>query len=322
MKRFRELQLASQMHVSNVRVIDPAERPVARVSPRHGRDVMLGLASGLIGALGLAFVRELRDKTLRTPREVDVLVKLPTIAAVPAIRGYARRALPQVENLPARAVDTVTIRWAESMAGEAFRSIRALVCHGRPEGPPRTILVTSAQPAEGKSFVAVNLAVALAGTGHPVLLVDADLRRASCHQVFDVEPSALGLSSILAHGYSVESAIVGTDIPNLSFLPAGPRPPDPAALLSSDQARRVFGMLREQYGFVVIDSPPLLTASDAAVVSLQVEGVLLVVRANTTPLEAAQLARDRLERLGAHIVGVVLNDVRPARNRDFYANYG
>jgi Mrp family chromosome partitioning ATPase len=81
-------------------------------------------------------------------------------------------------------------------------------------------------------------------------------------------------------------------------------------------------MLREQYGFVVIDSPPLLTASDAAVVSLQVEGVLLVVRANTTPLEAAQLARDRLERLGAHIVGVVLNDVRPARNRDFYANYG
>jgi capsular exopolysaccharide synthesis family protein len=168
----------------------------------------------------------------------------------------------------------------------------------------------------------VNLAVALAGTGHPVLLVDADLRRASCHQVFDVEPSALGLSSILAHGYSVESAIVGTDIPNLSFLPAGPRPPDPAALLSSDQARRVFGMLREQYGFVVIDSPPLLTASDAAVVSLQVEGVLLVVRANTTPVEAAQLARDRLERLGAHIVGVVLNDVRPARNRHFYANYG
>src|SRR5262249_20153910 len=203
-----------------------------------------------------------------------------------------------------------------------FRSIRAVVCHGRQERPPRTILVTSAQPAEGKSFVAVNLAVALAGAGRPVLLVDADLRRASCHQVFDIEPSGVGLSSILAHGYSPETAIVGTDIPNLAFLPAGPRASDPAALLSSDRARRVMSMLREQYSFVVIDSPPMLTVADAGVVSLQVDGVLLVVRAHTTPLEAAQLARDRLERLGAHIVGVVLNDVRPTRDRYFYANYG
>jgi polysaccharide biosynthesis transport protein len=321
-KRLKELQLAAQMHVSNIRVIDAAERPTRRVGPRHARDLMLGMVCGLFGGLGLAFVRELGDKTLRTPREVDILVRLPTVGAVPSIRGYARRALPQVENLPARAVETVTIRWTETMAGETFRSIRALVCHGRTDGPPRTILVTSAQPAEGKSFISVNLAVALAGTGQPVLLVDADLRRASCHQAFDIDPSTVGLSSVLAHGYSAESAIVGTDVPNLAFLPAGPRPPDPAALLSSERARRVFGLLREQYGFVVIDSPPLLTASDAAVVSLQVEGVLLVVRAHATPLEAARLARDRLERLGANIIGVVLNDVRPSRNRDFYANYG
>jgi capsular exopolysaccharide synthesis family protein len=321
-KRLKELQVAAQMHVSNVKVIDPAERPLWRTSPRHMRDLLLGMIGGLVGGIGLAFIRELGDKTLRTPREVDVLVQLPTVGAVPAIRGYARRALPLVDDLPARIVDTVTLRWTESMAGEAFRSIRALICHGQPDGCPRSILVTSAQPAEGKSFVAVNLAVALAGTGQPVLLVDADLRRSSCHQVFDIEPSAVGLSSLLAHGYSPESAIIGTDIPNLAFLPAGPRPPDPAALLSSEQARRLFAVLSEQYAFVVVDSPPLLTASDAAVVSLQVEGVLLVVRAHATPLEATQLARDRLERLGARIVGVVLNDVRPARNSHFYANYG
>lgn len=321
-KRLKELQVAAQMHVSNVKVIDPAERPLWRTSPRHTRDLLLGMIAGLVGGIGLAFVRELGDKTLRTPREVDVLVQLPTVGAVPAIRGYARRALPLVDDLPARIVDTVTLRWTESMAGEAFRSIRALICHGQPDGCPRSILVTSAQPAEGKSFVAVNLAVALAGTGQPVLLVDADLRRSSIHQVFDIEPSAVGLSSLLAHGYSPESAIIGTDIPNLAFLPAGPRPHDPAALLSSEQARRLFAMLSEQYAFVVVDSPPLLTASDAAVVSLQVEGVLLVVRAHATPLEATQLARDRLERLGARIVGVVLNDVRPSRNRHFYANYG
>jgi polysaccharide biosynthesis transport protein len=322
MKRLKELQLAAQMHVANVKVIDPAERPWGPLSPVHSRNLLLGLVGGLIGGLGLAFVREMGDETVRTPREVDALVRLPSVGVIPSIRGLRRRSLPPVDELPARAVTAVTMRWTEEMAGEAFRSIRDLVCHGRSQEAPRIILITSAQPAEGKSFIAVNLAISLAGTDQPVLLVDADLRRSSCNQAFNLDPPKIGLSSVLAHGQAPGEAIVATDIPYLDFLPAGPRPPDPAALLASERARKLFAVLRERYAWVVIDSPPVLTASDASVLSVQAEGVLLVVRAHATPVDATQLARDRLERLGANLVGVVLNDVRPARNRYFYANYG
>src|SRR5262249_52737174 len=205
--------------------------------------------------------------------------------------------------------------WPERMAEEAFRSIRTMVCYQRGPEAPRTILVTSAEPSEGKSFVAVNLAVALAGTGEQALLIDSDFRRPSCHQAFDLNPPKAGLSSLLYGSGPRDGLIVPTPVPHLSFLPAGPMPPDPAALLSSARTRDLLATLRERFGWIVVDSPPVLAASDAAALARQVDGVLLVVRAHATPVEAAQLARDRLESLGANVIGVVLNDVRPTRDK-------
>ncbi|PYM53573.1 MAG: hypothetical protein DMD79_26185, partial [Candidatus Rokuibacteriota bacterium] len=322
MKRLKEVQLAAQMRMANVKVVDPAEKPRGRSSPNHPRDLLMGLVGGLLGGVALAFVREVADKTLRTPRDVDLLVRLPSIGAVPTIPGYRRRTLPPVAELPGVSLPGEAPAWPEQMAEEAFRSIRTLVFHRQAPGTPRTMLVTSAEPGEGKSFVAVNLAVALAGTGEPVLLIDADFRRPSCHQVFDLNLPKVGLSSILYRDQPWDGSIVATSVPNLAFLPAGPMPPDPAALLSSERARELLAALRERYAWIIVDSPPVLAASDACALARQVEGVLLVVRANATPIEAAQLVRDRLERLGANVVGVVLNDVRPTRDRYFYANYG
>ena len=321
MKRLKELELASQLRVTNVKVIDPAERPGYAVSPNHGRDFMLALVGGLVGGVALAFVRELGDKTLRTAREVDLMIQLPSVGTVPALRGYSRRVLPTVDNMPLRALPGETLRWPEQVAGEAFRAIRTMVLRRGAAAVPRTLLVTSAQPEEGKSFVSVNLAVALAETGRPVLLIDADFHRPACHNAFDLELPDFGLSTLLHRNVSPERLIIPTGVRNLSFLATGPPPPDPAALLSSDRMAALLVDMAERYQWVIIDSPPVLATSDAAVLASGVDGVLLVVRAHVTPIEAVQLARDRLEAVGGTVLGTVLNDVTLTRNRYFYAKY-
>ena len=321
-KRLKELQIAGELQVTNVRIADPARTPYRPVSPKKKRNLALALVGGLVGGIALALVREAGDQTLRSPREVSHLIRLPNVGTIPSVRSMTRRALPGVDDLPARSIPDEDAPWPAQLAGEAFRSIRAFVLHGRMLEAPRTILVTSAQPQEGKSFNSVNLAVALAEAGERVCLVDADLRRASCHRAFGLDLPSIGLSSILHRGLPPEVGLVATGIPNLTFLPAGPRPPDPSALLSSERARVLFATLREKYPWVIVDSPPVLAVSDGAVLASLADGVLLVVRANSTPIEAVLLARDRLQALGARMLGVVLNDVRLSRNRYFYASYG
>jgi capsular exopolysaccharide synthesis family protein len=321
-KRLKELQIAAELQVTNVRIADPARTPYRPVSPKKKRNLALALVGGLIGGIALALVREAGDQTLRSPREVAHLIRLPNVGTIPSVRTITRRALPGVDDLPARSIPDEDAPWPAQLAGEAFRSIRAFVLHGRMLEAPRTILVTSAQPQEGKSFNSVNLAVALAEAGERVCLVDGDLRRASCHRAFGLDLPSIGLSSILHRGLPPEVGLVATGIPNLTFLPAGPRPPDPSALLSSERARVLFAALRERYPWVIVDSPPVLAVSDGSVLASLADGVLLVVRANSTPIEAVLLARDRLQALGARMLGVVLNDVRLSRNRYFYASYG
>ncbi|PYM13293.1 MAG: capsular biosynthesis protein, partial [Candidatus Rokuibacteriota bacterium] len=152
-------------------------------------------------------------------------------------------------------------------------------------------------------------------------LVDADFRQPACHHALGLPLPRFGLSTLLERHGTLDSVIVPGGVPNLAFLPSGPRPRDPAALLSSEQIFELLDTVTEQYRWVVIDSPPVLPVSDAAVLAPIVDGVLLVVRAHATPVEAVQVARDRLEFLGAKILGVVLNDVRVTRSRYFYANY-
>jgi succinoglycan biosynthesis transport protein ExoP len=322
MKRLKEVQLAAELRVTNVKIADPARSPTRPVSPKPARDLLLAIVGGLIGGIALAFVRESRDQTLRTPREVSLLIQLPNIGTVPSVRGYRRQALPLVTNLPVRAMSAEPVSSGALLAGEAFRSLRALVWRRRDLESARAILVTSAQPQEGKSFTAINLAVSLAEGGNQVLLIDADFRRSSCHGTFGFTSPRVGLSGLLERGFPREAALLSTAVPNLTFLPAGPTPADPAALLCSDKARALLATLRERYPWVIIDSPPVLAVSDASALASLVDGVLLVVRAHNTPIEAVQIARDRLEAVGVRILGVVLNDVRLSHNRYFYANYG
>jgi capsular exopolysaccharide synthesis family protein len=320
-KRLKEVRLATDLQATNVKIVAPARPPVRPVNPKPARDLVLATLAGLAGGVALALVRETADKSIHTPREVRLIVRLPSLGTVPAIGGRVRRQLPAVDALPARALRDESASSQTQMAGEAYGYIRALIRHHESGAAARTIVITSATPREGKSFTAVNLAVSLAEAGERVVLVDADFRRAACHGVFGLEPSSGGLSSILYDGLAPDLALLATGVPNLTLLPAGPPPPGPAALLSSERPRALLRTLRERYAWVIIDTPPVLAVSDAAVLAPLVDGVLLIVRAHATPADAVQAARDTLGAVGARMLGVVLNDVRRSRG-DSYGSYG
>ena len=209
----------------------------------------------------------------------------------------------------------VTLTDPHSPAAEAYRSLRTNVQFASLEPPVRTILVTSAGPDEGKSVTAANLAVILAQADQRVVLVDADLRRPVQHDLFGVQ-SQPGLSTMLLAAAAEPAPLQGTTVPQLSVLPSGPLPPNPAELLASPRLRAALAALREEADYVVIDSPPVAVVTDAAVLATQVDGVLLALSVGKVKRDVAAQAKTLLESVHATILGVVLHNV-PFNPRDF-----
>jgi capsular exopolysaccharide synthesis family protein len=193
-----------------------------------------------------------------------------------------------------------------SPMAEAFRALRANLKFAGGDNPPRAILLADTGTGEGRALVAANLAVAIAQAGDPTLLIDADLRQSRQHELFGVS-NAAGVSTYL-RGEGETLPIAATAVPNLSLLPAGPTPPNPAELLSSARSPVLIARAREAATFVILDAPPISAIADALALATIADGVLLVVRAGKTRRPAAQRAKDQLERVGANILGVVLTD--------------
>jgi len=202
---------------------------------------------------------------------------------------------------------------------EAFRSLRTAVLLSFPERPPRLLLVTSGQPSDGKTATAINLAVALAQRGSKVVLVEADLRKPSASKVLRTSGSP-GLSLFLSGAEQRNGLVVPTSVPNLHFIPAGPNPPNPAELLSSGRMKQLLAELSQEYEHVVLDSPPLLSITDATVLSVLVDGVILVVRFGKTTREVVRHMRHMLASVNARVLGVVLNGVA-LNSVDYYYYY-
>jgi succinoglycan biosynthesis transport protein ExoP len=203
---------------------------------------------------------------------------------------------------------------------EAFRSLRTSVLLSAPDHPPVTILVTSAKAAEGKTTVSSNLAIALAQLGQRVLILDADMRRASLHKLFALE-NDLGLVSFLTGHQEWHSAVQETAVPNLDCLVAGPIPPNPAELLSSQRMRTLLREVAREFTFVIVDSPPLLNLADSRVLSTLVDGVVLVVKGGETPRDVVRRAQTSIRDVGANIIGLVLNNLDIRTNEYGYDNY-
>ena len=326
--KLKEAQIASGLKSSNIRIVDPAMVPSTPSRPAKTRNIALALLAGLVGGIGLALLREYLDNTVKTPDDVETLARLPSLAVVPAFTGNAismkKSGLSDATsgNGHEKRIELVAQHLPKSQMSEAFRALRTSLLLSRPDHPPQVILVSSALPREGKTTVAANLAVTFAQLGDSTVIVDADLRKPGVSRLLNLGTGKYaGFSSYLAGVSSLELVTVPHPlIPNLSAIPTGPLPPNPADLLSSHRLVEAIAELRKKYKFVVIDSPPVMAATDAVIISVQVDGVLLVVRSGETPKVAFTRTRDLLTNVKSKLLGVVLNAVDSSAP-DYYYSY-
>ena len=326
--KLKEAQISSGLKSSNIRIVDPAMVPTAPSRPAKARNIALAFLVGLVGGIGLALLREYLDNTVKTPDDVETLARLPSLAVVPAFgegSAAAKRAglfSTASRNGHEKRIELVAQHLPKSQMSEAFRALRTALLLSQPDHPPQVILVTSALPREGKTTAAANLAVTLAQLGDKTVLVDADLRKPGVGRLLNLGTGKYaGLSSYLAGVSTLDLVTIPHPaIPNLAAIPTGPLPPNPADLLSSHRLTEAIAELRKKFKFVVIDSPPIMAATDAVILSVQTDGVLLVVRSGETPKEAFTRTRDLLASVKCHLLGVVLNAV-DSNAPDYYYSY-
>lgn len=309
-QKYHEARIAEASVVPDLRLVDRARPPERPVFPRRGLTAGLGALAGVMAGVASAFVVERLDSRFHRPDEAEQVLELPMLALVPRLR--------QADGKVHLAEDS-----RRSVFAEAFRSLRTSVLYSGPEGSLRTLLVTSPEPGDGKSTVAANLALALARSGRRVVLVDGDLRRPCLLEALQ-PPQPFGLSDHLVGEVGLEDVVQPTSYPMLHFVPAGRTAPNPAELLGSDRMRQFLAQMRERFDVVVLDSPPALAVTDAAVLARQCDGVVLVVNPQTTHRDAAVRARRQLESLGAKVLGFVFNGAPVDGRRGYYgyAYYG
>jgi capsular exopolysaccharide synthesis family protein len=322
--RLKDVSISDNVQVTNVSVINSAEIPTVPALPKKSRDMALATVIGLAGGIGLAFVLEFLDNTLKNPEEAENYLRLPNLGVVPefsSINGkslYGPRELSRQLSLDHNSHNSptlppgkelVTSHGSYSSIGEAYRNIRTALLLSRAGGPPKITLITSAMSREGKTVTAVNTAVMLSQLGANTLLIDADLRRARCHRVLAVD-NLLGLTEVLTGARDVREMVRSTEIPNLYFLSAGSVPPNPTELLNSAKMMDTMAQLKEHYEYIVIDSPPVLPVSDSLLLAKMTDGVVIVADGGATPRHQVKAACARLEYARAKILGTILNKIK------------
>ena len=329
LQKLKEAGITAGLRSSNIRVVDQALVPTSPVRPQKSRNILLAILVGLVGGIGLAIFREYLDNTVKSPDDIETLTGLPSLAVVPSLpglNGHRDRSSPALPHGSAPAsgpsVELLSYMQPKSQISEAFRALRTSLLLSQADHPPQVILVTSAMPREGKTTAAVNLAVTLAQLGDRTLLMDSDLRKPGVRRALNLTGGKeSGLSSYLAGVSTLDEVIAPHPaINNLSALTTGPVPPSPADLLSSHRMREAITELRRRFKFIVIDSPPVMAATDAVILSALTDGVLLVVRSGQTPKEAFTRTRDLLSAVRCRLLGVVLNAVDSSAP-DYYYSY-
>jgi succinoglycan biosynthesis transport protein ExoP len=323
LEKLKEAGVTAGLRSNNIKVLDAARPPSAPVEPNIPRNLAFALVLGSIFGVGLAFVLESMDNTVRTTEQAQLISLLPSLGMIPlgskaSNNGYGSKQLALASSK--EAVELVTQVRPQSQMAESYRALRTSLLLSSLGAPPKVIMITSARPQEGKTTTAINSAIVLAQKGVRVLLVDADLRRPSVHKTLGMGPRS-GLSNVLTGSATLEQTIAPSPIlPNLFVLPAGSPPPNPAELLASPNMKDVLHQLREQFDHVVIDTPPTLSVTDAVVLSPRVDAIILVIRSGQTTKQALRRARDILMQVNAHVTGVLLNAV-DLSSPDYYYYY-
>lgn len=293
-------------------VVDPAEPALTPSSPRVLLNTLLAALLGLLIALGLAYLFDYLDDTVKSPDDVNETAGLSTLGVISHVKRDKKQSERQM---------LATLVAPRSPVAEAFRTLRTNLDFASVDKPLRTLLVTSAVPGEGKSTVSANIAVAFAQGGKRVILLDADMRRPTQHRFFDL-PNTQGLTTMLrSEDTDLSTVAHQLEEPNLRLIATGPLPPNPAELLGSQRMRDLIARLAGDADLVVIDSPPLHAVTDAAVLAAEVDGTLLVVHAGRTKRGAVRQAAEALERVGAHVVGATINQLTARSSAGYYYRY-
>ncbi len=323
--RLRETQVSAALLTSNISVVDAAEIPIAPSRPRKALNLLLACLAGLGGGIGLAFLFEYLDTNIKDTKEVESVLRVPALGVVPSRAAFermmARRKAPEA-GPTATPFALVSHSELPSVFAEAFRNLRTSILYSTPERPPKSLMMTSLQPEDGKTSLVTNLAITLAQLGgSPVVLVDADMRRPMVHRVLNIEQTP-GLSTYLTGQADLEQVIVPSGIPNLFVIPAGRIPVNPAELLASARLREAVEALGQRFAYVVFDTGPMFGVSDAMILAGQLEGTVLVLRHGRASRDAAQRAIRSLVAVRARLLGVILNDVDVhANSYGYYDSY-
>jgi len=312
LQRLREIGVASGAQENNIALIDSALRPGRAYLPNTQRNLLMALAIGLAVGVGVALILEFLDTTIRRTDDVEKLVGRPVLGLIPMVKiREQKQKSGATQKLQDRAVSHYSELHPKSAVSEAFRSLRTSLMFSTPQGMPKTILVTSPGPADGKTTNTINLATVMAQNGARVLVIDADLRKPRLHRDFGI-PHAPGLTNRIAGSQSStteQSAIVPTSVENLFIMPSGSQAPNPAEMLSSERMRKIVSMASRAFDHVIIDSAPVLGLADALILSRLVDGVIMVVGAGKTAKDSIKVSTTRMAQVQAPLLGVVMNQV-------------
>jgi succinoglycan biosynthesis transport protein ExoP len=323
LQRLKEAQVSAGLKASNIRIVDAAEVPKRPVKPRLLLNLALGMILGLGLGIGLAFFQEYLDNTLKTPDEVETLLRLPSLGVVPVfpLDGAGKAAEVKLVSIaPTKGTQIGPAIQTNPATVEAFRSLRTSILLSA-DPVPKSLLITSALPGEGKTTMVVNLGATLASLGSRVVIVDCDMRRPACHRSTGVENKPGFVQCLTGRVELGEAVLPVPGVGNLSVVPCGPIPPNPAEVLSSPLTGELLRRLRTEFEYVLVDSPPLLSVADSRILATLTDAVVLVVRAYETPQDAVRRARSLLYGAGARILGVALNDVDIRRDGYAYSYY-
>jgi capsular exopolysaccharide synthesis family protein len=310
-EELQKARMAEAVEAGQVEVVYAAPVPTTPVGTGKGVKLAMGLMLGLMVGGAAAFLREQLDRAIRHTDDVEKTLQVPGLALIPRIdsRGTGPQRLLPWKNRggDAKGNGLVTLSDFRSSSAEAYRTLRTNLIFSQVGQSLRTIVVTSASPGEGKTTVSSNLAVTYAQQGVRVLLVDCDLRKARLHKVFNV-PREPGLTHLLVGQAQPAEVLKQTGVEGLHFLSAGTLPPNPSELLGGGRMRKAMEALSSRFDLMILDSPPLLAASDAAILGAMADGVIMVVRAGQTERGAARKAMQQLQAVGARVLGAVVND--------------
>ena len=303
LQKHEEARIAKASTISNIDIVDPAIIPNHPIKPKKSQNLLLGFLFGLALGIGLAFFEEYLDDTIKNAEEAKRAMGLPLLAVIPHIPSHG----PKQNGSAPESKMLIAQTEPKSMVAEAFRSLRTNLHFTAINKEKKIMLFTSTFPREGKSTITANEAVVIAQTGARVLIIDCDLRRSSLHEKFGHSKTP-GLSEILTGDITFEKAKHKTGSHGLDLISAGTTPPNPSELLGSEAMRQLLLTQRENYDYIIIDAPPVLAVTDAPILTMISDIVILIMEAGRVPIKAAQHMRETLTALQASVAGLVIND--------------